>query len=519
MSPPPPTARRPGLSAAFGSWRVGALALLSLSSGLPLGLVLTAVPTWMAREGVDIKTIGLLTLAQAPYAFKFLWAPAMDRYWPHLLGRKRGWILVAQGALAVATGLLATQAASPDVGAVALLTLAVAFASASQDIAVDGYAVEVLEPQEHGLAVGARTAMYRAGMLLSGRLAVSVAPLLGWRWTMLALSGACLALVPVTLFAPEPLVPAKPAQTLRAALWEPIVGFLARPRALEIAAFVVLYRLGDNLAVALVTPFLVERGYSDFDIGIGTGVVVMSCAVGGTFVGGALTSRWGLGRALWIFGVVQAVATLAYAALAVAPVYRPLLYAAVAIEAATTGLGSGAFSVLLLRLTEKRFSATQYALLSSLFALARTVSGPPAGALAWAIGWANFFVLTVFAAVPGLVVLHRFARWNQPQALDSTAEAQQVIPPGEPWPRRTLALVAGASTIAGTAVGVLASSTLAALKHVREGRGFDLRPMLEAVLRPPNLAGAMSLLGSVAFGGLVGMAIAAGMAARGRRLR
>ena len=518
-SPAPPLPARRGLAAAFTSWRVGSLSLLSLSSGLPQGIILTLVPTWLTKAHVDIKTVGLLTLAQAPYAFKFLWAPLMDRYRPGVLGRKRGWVLVTQVALALSLLALATQAGTPVVGVVAALSVLVAFASASQDIAIDGYAVEVLEPAEQGPAVGLRIAAYRAGMWLAGAAAISVAAVWGWPTTFVVLGFLFLALVPVTVLAPEPSsVPPTPP-SLRAALWEPFVGFLSRPRALEIAAFVVLYRLGDNLAVALLRPFLVERGYSDVDVGVGSGSVVLTATLAGTFLGGVLTTRWGVGRALWRLGVVQAVATLGYAVVAVAPISRPLMYGAMGLEALASGMGTGAFSVLLLRLTQKRFSATQYAFLSSLFALARTIAGPPAGALAWAIGWGPFFGVTVLAAVPGLLVLHRFVPFQRPEFVETADDAAHESQPTLPWSTGHLVTTGLGWAAAGVTLALSTTAALASLRKLKEGLGFPFAADLVKLLTPASVGDALGLAGALIFGGLVGLLVAAGQAARGQAAR
>lgn len=497
------------------SWRLGAVALLSLSSGLPLGLVLTAVPAWLGFAGIDIKTIGVVTLAQAPYVFKFLWAPLLDRYAPGL-GRRRGWIVVTQLALAGATGLLAATATEPRVGMIAALTLLIAFASATQDIAIDAYAVEALRPEEQGLAVGARIALYRAAMWIAGNIAITLAPSLGWNWTLAMQAGIYLALLPATLFAPEPEVPAMPPRTLREAVWAPFVGFFRQPRALEIAAFVILYKLADNLAGALVRPFLAQAGYSPVDVGIASGTIGLVGTLVGTFAGGVLTNRLGVGRALWVFGFLQAISNVGYALVASAPPSRPLLYAAMAVESGTSGMGTGAFMVLLMRLTEKRFSATQYALLSSLFALGRTLSGPPAGALADALGWREFFLLTIPCALPGLAMLQRFVPFGArelPRA-DAFGPPRLLAPLG----RGGLAGRALAGVAAGVAVGFAGTVLLASLRLLRAEPALSLRAAMAraagAITSPVTTSDWLDAVGTLTFGLLAGAAVAAYAAAR-----
>jgi PAT family beta-lactamase induction signal transducer AmpG len=396
---------------------VASVSLLSFSSGLPLGLVWFAVPTWMATAGVDIRLIGLFTLAQAPWTFKVLWAPLMDRFQPPFLGRKRGFILLAQLALGAGIGALALagDAAPERVLLLGAITVAIAVAAATQDVAIDGYAVEVLRPGEHGLAVGARTALYRAAMAVAGTLTITLASpgwLGSWSMVLLGLAALYLPLALVTALAPEPVGLPEPPASMRAAIGEPLRGFLAQPRALEILAFVVLFKLTDSLSQALTRPFLVQVGFSGTHVGVGSGAAELVAVMAGTMIGGLLTDAVGLGRALWITGGLQMFSNLGYAAVAEAGPVPAVLYAAVGFEMFTSGLGTGAFGVLLLRLTQKRFSATQYALLSSLFALPRTLAGPLAGLLVAHLGWTTFFVLTVLAGIPGLLMLARFVPWG-----------------------------------------------------------------------------------------------------------
>jgi MFS transporter, PAT family, beta-lactamase induction signal transducer AmpG len=516
------------VKAAFRSWRIGANALFSLSSGMPLGLVWLMVPAWMTVAGVDIKTVGVLTLVQAPWAFKFLWSPLIDRYRPRFLGGKRGWILIWQLVLAASTGLLASRATSPTVGAVAALSMLIAFASASQDIAIDAYAVESLRPQEHGVAVGVRVMMYRVGMWFTGNIAISIGPLVGWNWTLIIQAAAYLALVPVTLFAPEPEQPPEPPKSLREAAWLPFVGFAQRPMALQIIGFLLLYKLADNLAQTLQRPFLLQVGFNPGDVGVGTGVVTLFATIGGTFLGGLLTAPLGVGRALWFFGFLQAISNLGYAfvaqirpdlAHAVTGGERFWMYVAMTVEAGTSGMGTGAFNVLLLRLTEKRFSATQYALLSSIFGLGRTITGPIAGTLADALGWRDFFILTLLAAIPGMVMLQRFVPWGSREIPPASLEAERA-------PRREAGGGAAASGVRepvtagvvglllGTASGALFNALVAALKSARGGKPFDLAGPLASMLHPSGTSQVIDTAGSLLFGVVLGLGAAAYVAAR-----
>jgi PAT family beta-lactamase induction signal transducer AmpG len=395
---------------ALRSRRTLSVAVLSFASGLPLGLVWYAIPDWMRDIGVDIRVVGLLTLAQAPWSFKVLWSPLMDRYVPPFWGRRRGWMAVTQIALAALVLLLAGAGERPDaIWVVGAIAFAIAIGSASQDIAIDAYAVEVLRKDEQGAAVGARLAFYRAAMVVSGGAAITLAARIGWPAVNALLALVFALMVGLTWRSPEPEAQPIPPRTLRDAVWLPFAEMLRRHRALEILAFVVLYKLGDQLTQSLTRPFLIDMGYDAVNRGIALATLSVVLTVIGTFVGGIVTTLAGLGRALWIFGVVQIFSNAGYFLLAILD--RPNLvamYTGVGFEVFTAGMGMGAFGVLLLRLTEKRFSATQYALFSSLMALPRVIAGPVTGFTVNAVGWPVFFLITMVLGIPGLMMLARF---------------------------------------------------------------------------------------------------------------
>lgn len=402
---------------ALTSRRTATVALQSLPSGLPLGLVWIAIPAWLKVRGHDIASIGLFGLTQLPWALKFLWAPLLDRFDPPISTGKRGWAIVAQAGLLASTLCLAWLALSDgraleidgDRGlrAIALCSLLIALFSATQDIAVDAYAVEVLEPEEQGVAAGGRAALSRFAVFLSGRALISLGARIAWP---ILFASQALLYIPAAwlmLRSPEPKTAAPPGPL--PSVLAPLLSFLRLPRALEITLFLVLYKIGDNLASALISPFLIERGYSLFDVGIANGTIGLAGSVLGAMFGGGLVTVMGLGRALWMFGLLQLVSNIGYVWIAAldAP-DRVVMYSAIGVETLTTGMGTGAFAVLLLRLTEKRFSATQYAILSSVFSLGRIAAAPVAGYTAPAIGWTSFFALTMVAALPGLWMLRRF---------------------------------------------------------------------------------------------------------------
>ena len=499
------------LLAMFNNWRLGAVALQSFASGLPLGLVWIAIPTWMRQAGVDLKVVGLFTLAQAPWSFKFLWSPLMDRYPLPFLGRKRSWILVSQVAL-LGLGLWLGFASTvpPAVGIIGALTLAIGLAAATQDIAIDAYTVEVLRREEQGAAVGARTAIYRGAMFLSGGLAITLAATYSWRAVNIGLALCFVPMLLVTIFSPEPESLPTPPRTLKDAVWGPFLGFLGQHRALEILAFVILYKLSDNLTQALTRPFLVDMGFSAVDIGVVTGTIGLVATLIGTFLGGLLTNWLGLGRALWLFGFFQIFSNLGYAAVAQAGANRPLMYAATAFELGSTGLGSGAFGVLLLRMTQKRFSATQFALFSSLFAVSRILAGPPAGVLADTIGWRNFFLLTLPTGIPGMLMLARFVPWGVREPEFEVAEPHT----GQPLSRPGLVARALAWGAGAWVAGVALVATLWGLRSVKAHFGFRFLDHVREVLQPASLGARFTFFGLIVVAGSAALMAAATLVAR-----
>jgi PAT family beta-lactamase induction signal transducer AmpG len=435
----------------------------------------------------------------------------MDRFPPPFLGRKRGWILIGQVALFAVILWLAGVSSHPEaVGVIGALAFAVALASATQDIAIDAYAVEVLHRDELGFASGARTAFYRAAMLVSGGASITLAAETSWTVVNFLLALLYLPFMALTFFAPEPEALPAPPRTLREAVWGPFVGFLAQHRSLEILAFVVLYKLGDNLTQSLTGPFLVQIGFDDFDVGIARTTIGQAAMIGGTLLGGILSDRMGLGRALWVFGFFQLVSNLGYAAVAHVGPNRLLMYGAQAFELGSSGLGQGAFGVLLMRLTQKRFSATQYALLSSLFTLPRILAGPVTGVLADSMGWRDFFILTVVFGVPGMVMLARFVPWGV-----RDVEFEVLAPArGRPLSRRGLATRAALGAAITLLVGIGTIALVGGLSSVRAGRGFVFLPALAAVVRPHGVAEWTTTAGLVVLAGLGGLATAATLAAR-----
>ncbi len=419
--------------------RVQILGLLEASSGMPLGFVTSTLQIFLRGAGVSLRDIGLLQSISLPWTLKFLWSPLVDRYafrWP---GRRRSWVLITQLLLAATLGGLAAYVARalvPDASGRAVLAggaaatiaaigLLFVFVSATQDIALNAYAVEALRPEEVGPASGLRILWYRIGMLVSGALAVFASQWLPWPAVFAGLGLLFVAFMGLTLVAPEPEAPAAPPRSLGSAVWEPLAGYFRRPDAWTVAAFLALYKFGDNLALSMVNPFLKDLCFSNAEIGLVVKSIGTVATIAGAAGGGLLTARLGLGRALWVFGLLQAAGSALYGAVALthpgaidiaacgaAPIAlatRATTWVAVAGEYAFQGMGTAALLALVTRICEKRYGATQYALLSSLFGLGRVASGPPSGWLAERLGYAGFFLAAVVAAAPGMVLLQRIA--------------------------------------------------------------------------------------------------------------
>lgn len=403
----------------FGRPKMAALLFLGFASGLPLYLTSRTLQAWMTVEGVDLTAIGLFSLVALPYSLKFLWAPLLDRFAPPFLGRRRGWLLVSQVALLLLIAAMGLQDPGRALELLAVTSILVAFSSATQDIAVDAYGVDVLEERELGAGAAVKVLGYRIALLVTGSLALILADRIPWPAVYLLLSALMLAGIVATVRAPEPARPAPPPESLGQAIRLPFTEFFRRSGfgpAVAILAFVVLYRLGDALAGAMVTPFLLRLGFGPADVGALQGGLGLGAILVGTMIGGAAVARIGIHRSLWVFGATQAASNVAYFLLARAGQDYAFLVAALGIEHLCTGLANAAFVAYLMSLCDPRFSATQYALLTSLNGFSRDVLVAPAGAIAAAAGWPRYFLITLVAALPGLLLLPFAAPWRAAEA-------------------------------------------------------------------------------------------------------
>lgn len=395
----------------FTSRKIASVAFFGFSSGLPLALTSGSLQAWMTVSGVDLRVIGVFSLVGLPYTLKFLWAPVMDRFVPPWLGRRRGWIVCAQLALSAILALMAMADPASAPAWLAVLALSAAFASASQDIVIDAYRTDILGEKERGAGVAVFVTGYRIAMIVSGAMALILADQIGWERVYLLMAGLMAMSALATFVSQEPDGMAKAPTTLKEAVEGPLKDYFNRNHAIAILLLIILYKLGDAYAGSLSTAFLIRGvGFSQTEVGAINKGFGLAATIGGALAGGALMARVSLYRSLMGFGILQAVSNLSFTALAVWGKSYPLLFMSVGFENISGGMGSAAFVSLLMALCDRRFSATQYAILSSFSALGRTFVAPTSGFLVEAVGWPVFFVMTAVTALPGLLLL----RWLRP---------------------------------------------------------------------------------------------------------
>ena len=393
---------------------------LGFSSGLPMYVGLTLLQAWLHREGVGLRDIGLFNLTGLPYTWKFLWAPLLDRYPLPFLGRRRGWALVTQLVLTVAIACLGLLDAAGSPATVAVMAILVAFFSATQDIVINAYQREVLPDRELGLGTAMHANAYRLASLVPGSLALILADHLPWSMVFASVAAFMVVGMLASVFGPDPTRDAPPPSTLNEAVVGPIREFFARQErmaAVLVLLFMLLYKIGDAMASALVTPFYLQLGFTLTEVGVVVKGAGAPATIVGLFAGGFAISRIGINRALYVFGVLQIVSTLGYALLTKTGPDASALALVVAFEYLASGLGTAAFGAFLARATDQRFTATQFALFSSLIALPRSVASAGTGYLVEAFGYGPFFTLCAVLGIPGMVLLFKVAPWSASPAV------------------------------------------------------------------------------------------------------
>ncbi|KAA1050953.1 muropeptide MFS transporter AmpG [Pseudocitrobacter sp. 73] len=401
------------------------LLILGFASGLPLALTSGTLQAWMTVENIDLKTIGFFSLVGQAYVFKFLWSPVMDRYTPPFLGRRRGWLLTTQCLLLIAIAAMGFLEPASQLRWMAALAVVIAFCSASQDIVFDAWKTDVLPAEERGAGAAISVLGYRLGMLVSGGLALWLADKwLGWQgmyWLMAALLVPCII---ATLLAPEPSDVIPVPRSLEQAVVAPLKDFFGRNNAWLILLLIVMYKLGDAFAMSLTTTFLIRGvGFDAGEVGMVNKTLGLFATILGALYGGVLMQRLTLFRALLIFGILQGASNAGYWLLSVTDKHLFSMGAAVFFENLCGGMGTAAFVALLMTLCNKSFSATQFALLSALSAVGRVYVGPIAGWFVEAHGWPTFYLFSVVAAVPGILLLLVCRR-----TLEYTQQTEQFMP-------------------------------------------------------------------------------------------
>ena len=415
--------------------------LTGFSSGLPLYILVGLLPAWLRSEGVNLKAIGLFALINLPFTWKFLWAPLFDRYIPSLglpaFGRRRGWLIITQVLLLVSIPCLGLFQPKLDIWTIAYLAALVAFFSASQDVVLDAYRRELLLDNELGIGNTVHVNAYKISGLIPGSLSFILADHLPWNTVFLITALFMLPGIVMTLFVSEPLLKAGAPKTLKAAVIEPFKEFMSRnggASALTILAFIFLYKLGDSMATALATPFYLDMGFSKTEIGLIAKNAGLWPSVIGGLLGGVWMIKLGINRALWLFGAVQMLAILGFAILA-ATSQNPVLFNSfihlqsfgisaqlpfrqgclglvIATEALGVGLGTAAFVAYIAQTTHPLYTATQFALFTSLAAVPRTFANAGTGYMVENMGWKNFFIVCFALAVPGMLLLLKVAPWH-----------------------------------------------------------------------------------------------------------
>ncbi|OQY01471.1 MAG: hypothetical protein B6I26_03850 [Desulfobacteraceae bacterium 4572_130] len=403
------------------SWKMIAMFFLGFISGFPYYVIKDVLKAWMTDVNVDLTTIGLFSAVTMPYTLKFIWSPAMDRFVPPFLGRRRGWILITQIFLIITIGLLGQFNPHKSLQWIFIVALSVAFFGASQDIALDAFRREYLTDKELGFGTGVWMNAWRLGMYVSvGFSFLAADSNIGWKNIHILLCSMMAIGILTTLLVSEPVVNASPPSSIKNAIIEPLIDFFKRNGILLILGFILLYKIGDNMAGAMNIPFILNQGFTKTQYFIIVKSIGMLGLFGGVLLGGALMVRLGIAKSLWIFGILQGISTACFAFIVKfdhssmfwANYSNFLLTAIVGFEFLATGMGQAAYATYMAIQTNKKFTATQYAILTSLMAVPGAVAASFTGLMAKHLGWAWFYYACAFFAVPGLLLLFKIAPWN-----------------------------------------------------------------------------------------------------------
>ena len=399
----------------FTQRKMAAILFLGFASGIPLFLTSQTLQAWMTVEGVDLTTIGMFSLVSLPYSLKFLWAPVMDRYVPPFLGRRRGWLVITQVALLVSIAAMSLHDPSRGLKLLAFNAILIAFFSASTDVVFDAYKIDVLDEREMGAGAATGVLGYRIALIVTGSLALMLADVMPWPTVYLLMAALLLVGLAAAFWAPEPVIGTLAPQSIREAVIDPFVEFFRRTGpgwGIAILLFVIFYQLPDRFGQNMATPFLLQVGFSQTEVGAIRGGIGMVSTIVGVLAGGAVIAALGINKSVWIFAALQILSNLVYYWIALVGEDRGVLIVAIILENISGGMVTAVFVAYMMSLSSRRFSATQFALLSSMMTAARDVLVTPAGAVAEATGWPSFFLLTLATGVPALLLLPVLVPWG-----------------------------------------------------------------------------------------------------------
>ena len=404
--------KKPPILRVIFSRRMLVAFIMGFACGLPLLLTITVLQAWMKEEGVDLTVIGMMSLVGLPYTLKFLWAPFLDRFTLPFLGRRRGWLLIAQLTLIISIAGLGSTDPGNNPLIVAFAAFLVTFFSASQDIVVDAYRREDLSDEELGLGSSLYVNGYRVGMLLASAGGLIMADHIPFSWVYAIMAACLLPGVLTTILTPEPEITEGTPETMKEAVIDPLIEYFSRSGAIWILAFILFYKIGDTMASAMTTPFYLDMEFTKTEIGAIVKLFGFWATIAGGLLGGLFMLKIGISRSLWIFGFLQAISTACFVVLARVGHSIPVLSGVIAFENFSSGMGTAAYVAFMASITNKKFTATQYALLSSLMGIPRVMASAPTGFLAKHFGWETFFIFCTLAAIPGLMLLCKFTTWK-----------------------------------------------------------------------------------------------------------
>ena len=382
---------------------------LGIYGGLPLLLIGSTLQAWMREEGVDLKTIGIFAFVGLPYTLKFLWAPLMDRYTPPFLDRRRGWMICTQVLLVASMLLLSLFDPKLNTALVATICFFLAFFSASQDIVIDAYRRETLTDEELGLGSSLYVNGYRIALLISGAFALFLADKYSWKVVYQVMALIMSSGVLFSIIAPRVITDAAPPKSMNEAIVLPFKEYFSRDDALLMLAFILFYKVGDSMAAHMAMPLYLDLGYTKTEIAAVAKGIGMIATISGGLIGGVLMIKTGINRALWVFGGLQMISTIGFSFLAMVPKSLYSLTGIIGFENLCSGMGTTAFVAFMASITNQRFTATQYALLTSLMGIPRVIASAPTGKMVEVMGYPSFFIFCTLIAIPGLFLLSKFA--------------------------------------------------------------------------------------------------------------